>query len=104
MLASSSKEPGHSGDQSVNHRMSTQSNIENSSMIQPPSQELYAFSERMTSREREHYEKALKEIYDAVKLRTRRLDTESASDRDADSEGIDITIFLQSTCKNPHIL
>ena len=34
----------------------------------------------MTSHEKEHYKKALKEIYSAVKLRSQRLETDSSSD------------------------
>lgn len=66
--------------------MSTQSNIENSSIIQPPSQQTRWSSETMTSNEKEHYKRALNEIYDAVKLRAQRLDTESGSDSDTHSE------------------
>ena len=72
--------------------MSTQSNIENSSIIQPPSQQTRWSSETMTSNEKEHYKRALNEIYDAVKLRTQRLDTESGSDSDTHSEGTVLTL------------
>ena len=68
--------------------MSTQSNIENSSIIPRPSQQTRLSTETMTSYEKEHYKKALKEIYDTVKLRTQRLGTDSGSDRDVQSQGI----------------
>lgn len=68
--------------------MSTQSKMENSSINQPSSQQTRWSSETMTSHEKEHYKRALKEIYDAVKLRTQRLESESGSDRDSETEGI----------------
>ena len=70
--------------------MSTKSNIENSSLIQRSSQQTRWSSETMTSHEKEHYKRALKEIYDAVKLRTQRLETESGSDMDNETEGIQL--------------
>ena len=60
--------------------MSTQSNVGSSSLTQPLSQPTRWSSATMTSYEKEHYKRALKEIYDAVKLGTQRLDRESGSD------------------------
>jgi hypothetical protein len=75
--------------------MPTQSNMENSL----PSQQTHWSSDRMTGYEKEHYKKALKEIYDAVKLRTQRLDTESGSDEDVQLDG---TVYKQeSFCSLP---
>ena len=77
--------------------MSTQSDIENSSINRPLSQQTRWSSETMTSHEREHYKRALKEIYDAVKLRTQKLERESGSDRDSETEGISFMSLIMAS-------
>ena len=62
-----------------------QSNVENSLVMQPSSQQTHWTNETMTKYEKEHYKKALKEIYDAVRLRTQSLDNET--DGTSQSEG-----------------
>lgn len=82
--------------QSAAQPMSRYSNIENVSLVQPSSHLTHQSCETMTSYEKEHYKKALDEVYNAVKSRAKQLNTDSGSDRDNNFESMFVVIELLS--------
>lgn len=82
----------------TNQSFSTSHPIKRTSSVASPSNYTPWSSETLTSQEKKHYKKALKEIYETVKMRTQTLGTGTGISEEFSTQSDTGTVQLMNTC------